>query len=85
MGAGIKPTSPALAGGFLTTDYQGSPKQNSLTCSQGLSAESEVPPTPAPACIIKNHLLYLRPADAGRDGGQEEKGTTEDEMAGWHH
>ena len=21
----------------------------------------------------------------GRDGGQEEKGTTEDEMAGWHH
>ena len=20
-----------------------------------------------------------------RDGGQEEKGTTEDEMAGWHH
>ena len=23
--------------------------------------------------------------DAGRDGGQEEKGTTEDEMVGWHH
>ena len=23
--------------------------------------------------------------DAGRDSGQEEKGTTEDEMAGWHH
>ena len=23
-------------------------------------------------------------ADAGRDWGQEEKGTTEDEMAGWH-
>ena len=23
--------------------------------------------------------------DAGRDWGQEEKGTTEDEMAGWHH
>ena len=22
---------------------------------------------------------------AGRDWGQEEKGTTEDEMAGWHH
>ena len=22
--------------------------------------------------------------DAGRDWGQEEKGTTEDEMAGWH-
>ena len=23
--------------------------------------------------------------DAGRDWGQEEKGATEDEMAGWHH
>ena len=23
-------------------------------------------------------------ADSGRDWGQEEKGTTEDEMAGWH-
>ena len=23
--------------------------------------------------------------DAGRDWGQEEKGTTEDEMDGWHH
>ena len=23
--------------------------------------------------------------DAGRDWGQEEKGTTEDEMAGWYH
>ena len=22
---------------------------------------------------------------AGRDWGQEEKGTTEDEMTGWHH
>ena len=25
------------------------------------------------------------PHDAGRHWGQEEKGTTEDEMAGWHH
>ena len=24
-------------------------------------------------------------SDAGEDWGQEEKGTTEDEMAGWHH
>ena len=27
----------------------------------------------------------LKKTDAGRDWGQEEKGTTEDEMAGWHH
>ena len=27
----------------------------------------------------------LEDSDAGRDWGQEEKGTTKDEMAGWHH
>ena len=35
------------------------------------------------------HLMWrvdsLEKADAGRDWGQEEKGTTEDEMVGWHH
>ena len=28
---------------------------------------------------------YLKDSDVGRDWGQEEKGTTEDEVAGWHH
>ena len=27
----------------------------------------------------------LEKTDAGRDWGQEEKGTTEEEKAGWHH
>ena len=31
------------------------------------------------------HLMRRVDPDAGRDWGQEEKGTTEDEMAGWHH
>ena len=35
------------------------------------------------------HLMQradsLEKTDAGRDWGQEEKGTTEEEMAGWHH
>ena len=44
--------------------------------------------------ILKLKLQYfghimrvdsLEKTDAGRDWGQEEKGTTEDEMAGWHH
>ena len=45
--------------------------------------------------ILKLNLQYfghlirrvdsLEKTDAGRDWGQEEKGTTEDEMAGWHH
>ena len=30
-------------------------------------------------------LHYLLESDAGRDWGQEEKGITEDKMAGWHH
>ena len=30
-------------------------------------------------------LTHWKLPDAGRDWGQEEKGTTEDEMAGWHH
>ena len=32
----------------------------------------------------KNWLIWKDP-DAGKDWGQEEKGTTEDEMVGWHH
>ena len=30
-------------------------------------------------------LLIGKDPDAGRDWGQEEKGTTEDEMAEWRH
>ena len=29
--------------------------------------------------------LFGKDPDAGKDWGQEEKGTTVDEMAGWHH
>ena len=45
-------------------------------------AESETPVLWPPDA--KNWLLGKDP-DAGRDWGQEEKGTTEDEMAGWCH
>ena len=31
------------------------------------------------------HLMRRVDPDAGRDWGQEEKGTKEDEMSGWHH
>ena len=39
---------------------------------------------------ILGHLMQRfdsleKDPDAGRDWGQEEKGMTEDEMAGWHH
>ena len=32
----------------------------------------------------KSWLIWKDP-DAGKDWGQEEKGTTEDDMVGWHH
>ena len=32
-----------------------------------------------------NTRLIGKDPDAGRDWGQEEKGTTEDEMVGWDH
>ena len=45
-------------------------------------AEAETPVLWPPHA--KSWLVGKDP-DAGRDWGQEEKGTTEDEMAGWHH
>ena len=45
-------------------------------------AEAETPILWPPDA--KSWLIGKDP-DAGRDQGQEEMGTTEDEMAGWHH
>ena len=45
-------------------------------------AKAETPvlwPPHAKSCFIG------KDPNAGKDWGQEEKGTTEDEMAGWHH
>ena len=54
----------------------------------------------SPGCSLEEMMLKLKlqylghlmrkvesleNSDVGRDWGQEEKGTTEDEMAGWHH
>ena len=38
-----------------------------------------------PAQRNLTQILIFSDSDDGRDWGQEEKGTTEDEMAGWHH
>ena len=45
-------------------------------------AKTEIPVLRPPH--VKS-LLTGKDSDAGRDWGQEEKGTIEDEMAGWHH
>ena len=34
---------------------------------------------------LMRRVYSLEKTDAGRDWGQEEKGMTDDEMAGWHH
>ena len=53
------------------------------------------PGIPLEGMMLKLKLQYfghlmrrvdlLEKTDAGRDWRQEEKGTTEDEMVGWHH
>ena len=48
----------------------------------GNDAKAETPVLWPPH--VKSWLIG-KDSDAGRDWGQEEKGTTEDEMAGWHH
>ena len=58
------------------------PKGNQSWMFVGRTAEAETlilwPP------VVKNWLIWKDP-DAGKDWRQEEKGTTEDETAGWHH
>ena len=54
----------------------------------------------SPGCSLEGLMLKLKPqyfghlmrrtdsmkdTDAGKHGGQKEKGVTEDEMVGWHH
>ena len=52
-------------------------------CSvEGLMAEAETPILCVPPV---NSLLNGKDPDAGKDWEQEEKGTTKDEMIGWHH
>ena len=48
----------------------------------GTDAEAE---TPIPWPPHAKSRLIGKDLDAGRDWGQEEKGMTDGEMAGWHH
>ena len=57
-------------------------KEISPGCSlEGMMFEAEAPVLWPP--YVKSWLIG-KDSDAGRDWGQEEKGTTVDEMAGWH-
>ena len=58
------------------------PKENQSLIIGRTDAEAETPILWPPDA--KNWLIGKDP-DAGKDGRWEEKGTTEDEMVGWHH
>ena len=59
------------------------PKGNQSWISIGRTdVEAETPILWLPH--VKNWLIWKYP-NAGKDWGQEENGTTEDEMVGWHH
>ena len=71
--------------------------ESRLDCKeiQPVLSEGDQPGISLEGTMLKLKLQYfghlmrrvdsLVRTDAGRDWGQEEKGTTEDEMAGWHH
>ena len=71
--------------------------ESPLDCkeSQPVHSEGDQPWCSLEGMMLKLKLQYLghlmqrvdslEKTDAGRDWGLKEKGTTEDEMAGWHH
>ena len=75
----------------------GAGEDSALDCKeiQPVHSEGDQPWISLEGMMLKLKLQYfghlmqrvdsLEKTDAGRDWGQEEKGTTEDEMAGWHH
>ena len=74
--------------------------ESPLDCKSPLDCNQSILKEISPGCSLEGRMLKLKlqyfgplmqsrligkDSDAGRDWGQEEKGTTEDEMAGWHH
>ena len=66
----------------LQGDQTSHPKGNQSWIFIRTDAEAEAPILWPPDA--KKWLIGKDP-DAGKDWGQKEKGTTEDEMVGWHH
>ena len=71
--------------------------ESPLDCKeiQPVHSEGDQPGISLEGMMLKLKLQYFghlmrrvdsfgKDSDAGRDWGQKEKGTTEDEMAGWH-
>ena len=73
----------------LTLSVYAIPVVQSLSCIQLFATLWTVACQVSLFFTISQSLLKLMSiesvTDAGRDWGQKEKGTKEDEMAGWHH
>ena len=59
------------------------PKGNQPWIFTGIFTEAEAPILWPPDA--KSRPIGKEDPDSGKDWGQEEKGVTEDEIAGWHH
>ena len=78
-------TSPQKSGHFFLLEYnmEISPKGNQPWIFIGRTdVEAE---TPILWQLVGKNWLIGKDPDAGKDWRREEKGTTEDEMVGWHH
>jgi len=84
----------------ITPSVPASPASPSTSATPETTRSTPPPPQPAQCEGLYDGPLPLnngeqpphakswltgKDSDAGRDWGQEEKGTTEGEMAGWHH
>ena len=67
-----------LQGGPTSTSYG----DQSWVCIGRTDFEAE---TPILGPLDEKSWLIWEDPDAGKDWGQEEKGSTEDEIVGWHH
>ena len=74
---GIKSRSLALQADSLLSEPPGN--QQWIFIGRTDAQAPRLRPTNVKSCLIG------KDTDAGKDWGQKEKGTTEDEMVGWHH
>ena len=80
---------------YIVSHLKETTLESPLDCKeiQPVHSKGESPGCSLEGMTLKLKLQYFghlmrrvgKDSDAGRDWGQEEKGTTEDEMAGWDH
>ena len=74
-------------GTIVPTSGEDGPSVTCWPCSLCYQAREQrnLVPAARQAVFVQGEAYPGTDAEHGRDWGQEEKGTTEDEMVGWHH